>query len=346
MIPTNDKAVFLQKNYTELNRMISKVALDYHYRGHLEDLIQDFYLKILTSDIIESYRQDFHGPETVTKISTYIYPMIKNFIIMKFRTKDYRFSNFSLSNQDEGCDDGFFDSLKKASDYDIEVIDHNQIVEENEHAEEDINFIKDKFEEMGLDKMFPLDKKKDKSFEAVEECTLLNIFRHLYDGFTNRDIARMYGVSYMYITYLKQYLAKRLMKKGLKPFFKACRPEILYCKIKGLEAAGYFAVDGFIVLKDSEAVLKERECVKKFPWPLYFRQKLKEEGILIVEENCLVFSKDYKFSAPSTAASIIYGGHAGGLTAWKNKDGKCLKDLQLKGMQYDHSKMPKMPVCS
>jgi hypothetical protein len=58
------------------------------------------------------------------------------------------------------------------------------------------------------------------------------------------------------------------------------------------------------------------------------RQKLKEEGLLSVETNHLLFNKDVEFSSPSAAASVIHGGHANGLTAWKNRAGKSLKELE------------------
>jgi len=41
-----------------------------------------------------------------------------------------------------------------------------------------------------------------------------------------------------------------------------------------------------------------------------------------------VFVKDTEFSSPSSAAAVIHGGSANGLTAWVNANGKSLKDLQ------------------
>jgi hypothetical protein len=38
--------------------------------------------------------------------------------------------------------------------------------------------------------------------------------------------------------------------------------------------------------------------------------------------------KDVEFSNPSAAAAVIHGGNANGLTAWKNKKGKTLKQLE------------------
>lgn len=104
--------------------------------------------------------------------------------------------------------------------------------------------------------------------------------------------------------------------------------EILYCEIKGLKARGRLTPNGFLVLKGSQAVPKERASSKKYPWPLNMRQRLKGKGVLSVSEDHLVFTRDEEFSSPSAAAAVVHGGHANGLVAWKNKDGKTLREIE------------------
>jgi hypothetical protein len=104
--------------------------------------------------------------------------------------------------------------------------------------------------------------------------------------------------------------------------------QLLTCKIKDVIATGYLTPNGIVVLSGSQAVLEERPSTKKYPHPSHVRQKLKDEGILVAEENHLLFTKDVEFSSPSAAASVIHGGHANGLTGWKNKAGKTLKELE------------------
>ncbi|NTV15795.1 MAG: GIY-YIG nuclease family protein [Desulfobulbaceae bacterium] len=103
----------------------------------------------------------------------------------------------------------------------------------------------------------------------------------------------------------------------------------LYCDIKGIRAIGHLSPNGFVVLKDSQAVLAERASTQKYPWPHNMREQLKEEGTLVIQSDCLVFTRDREFSSPSAAASIIHGGHANGLTAWKDNQGKTLKEIEL-----------------
>jgi hypothetical protein len=54
--------------------------------------------------------------------------------------------------------------------------------------------------------------------------------------------------------------------------------------------------------------------------------------VLIQELDKLVFSKDYEFTSPSAAASVIHGGHANGLREWKDGKGASLKELEQKDM--------------
>jgi hypothetical protein len=61
-------------------------------------------------------------------------------------------------------------------------------------------------------------------------------------------------------------------------------------------------------------------------------EQLLSEGTVTKEADRLVFTKDYEFSSPSAAASVIHGGHANGLIAWKNDKGVTLKDLEQKEM--------------
>jgi Domain of unknown function (DUF4357) len=105
--------------------------------------------------------------------------------------------------------------------------------------------------------------------------------------------------------------------------------ETLTCEIKGLKATGHLTPNGMVVLSGSQAVLNERPSSQKYPWPVNMRQRLRDEGALRAQQSdCLLFTKDVEFTSPSAAAAVIHGGHANGLTAWKNKNGKTLKELE------------------
>jgi hypothetical protein len=58
------------------------------------------------------------------------------------------------------------------------------------------------------------------------------------------------------------------------------------------------------------------------------RDKLVADNTLVRDGDHWRFSKDTEFSSPSAAAAVIHGGGANGLTAWKNQDGKTLKQVE------------------
>src|SRR6266849_1132919 len=98
----------------------------------------------------------------------------------------------------------------------------------------------------------------------------------------------------------------------------------LYCEIKGLRATGQLTPSGFVVLKGSQAVLKERASAKQYPNAIAPRRRVIEDRTLVQEGPHLVVRRDAEFSSPSAAAAVVHGGSANGLLAWKTKDGKTL----------------------
>lgn len=115
----------------------------------------------------------------------------------------------------------------------------------------------------------------------------------------------------------------------LVPATKGTSAIELACKIKNLVARGQRSPQGFVVLKGSEAVLHMRTAGMKATWLISLRQKLIQSKILSPSGLKFVFIQDYQFSSPSTAAAVIKGGHANGLTSWKTPDGKTLKQLEF-----------------
>jgi hypothetical protein len=103
---------------------------------------------------------------------------------------------------------------------------------------------------------------------------------------------------------------------------------LLTCEIKGLKASGRLTPNGMVVLAGSQAVLTERPSSKDYPWPIHMRQKLKDEGALREASDHLEFTRDVEFTSPSAAATVVHGGHANGLIAWKDAKGRTLKRLE------------------
>lgn len=104
--------------------------------------------------------------------------------------------------------------------------------------------------------------------------------------------------------------------------------QILVCKIKGLKATGHLTPTGFVVLKGSQAVLKERASAHDYPYTLATRKRFIEDGTVVQDGEHYKFTRDAEFSSPSAAATVVHGGSANGLLAWKSKGGKTLKELE------------------
>jgi hypothetical protein len=102
---------------------------------------------------------------------------------------------------------------------------------------------------------------------------------------------------------------------------------MLFCRLKGAEARGQRTPNGFVVFRDSTAVFEDRPSAQSYPYVLAQRRELITNGTLIEKNGLFAFTKNTEFTSPSAAAAVIHGGSANGLTAWKNGDGKSLKQL-------------------
>jgi hypothetical protein len=113
-------------------------------------------------------------------------------------------------------------------------------------------------------------------------------------------------------------------KREFKPKQKQ---EIFIIKgARGADAQGESTSDGFVVFKGSKAANTTVNSMT--PSFVKLRANLIDDKILIDKVEYFEFSEDYIFSSPSTAAVIVMGRNANGLTEWKQKDGKTLKDFE------------------
>ena len=95
---------------------------------------------------------------------------------------------------------------------------------------------------------------------------------------------------------------------------------------RGADGQGEPTSDGFVVFKSSKAAGSTvPSTTQNF---LILRQNLINQGVLIDRGEYLEFQDDYIFSSPSTASSIVLGRNSNGLTEWRLKDGKTLKDFE------------------
>lgn len=81
--------------------------------------------------------------------------------------------------------------------------------------------------------------------------------------------------------------------------------------------------DGFAVMQGSiiasSTVQSMSESLKKL------RSSLIEKGII---DETFKFTRDYIFTSPSLAATIVMGRNANGRTEWKNEEHKSIRDIE------------------
>lgn len=92
---------------------------------------------------------------------------------------------------------------------------------------------------------------------------------------------------------------------------------------RGADAKGIIVADGFAVLKNSKIAASTAPSMSISLKNL--RTKLINDKI--IDEN-FKFTKDYIFTSPSLAASIVMGRNANGRTEWKTSDHKTLKEFE------------------
>jgi hypothetical protein len=104
---------------------------------------------------------------------------------------------------------------------------------------------------------------------------------------------------------------------------------LLFCNGKGIKATGYESTKGFVVKAGSEAVGIAVPSMKEYVRGGYdLREDLIKNGVLAATGDKLVFSQDYVFSSPSTAAAVLLGRSTNGRVDWKDDKGRTLKELQ------------------
>lgn len=118
------------------------------------------------------------------------------------------------------------------------------------------------------------------------------------------------------------------MKRETSPLKENAQAVFSIVSARGANAHGEPSTDGFVVFRGS------RIANSVVPSITASFKKLRDElilnGIISIQGETLQFTEDYIFSSPSTAAVIVMGRNANGLTEWKLKDGTSLKDFESK----------------
>ena len=95
---------------------------------------------------------------------------------------------------------------------------------------------------------------------------------------------------------------------------------------RGAYGIGKTTSEGFVVFENSQVA---DPVTKSYPKTIQkLRDTLISEGVIVKDNDKLIIKQDYLFSSSSSAAMIIMGCSANGLTSWKMKSGKTLQDYE------------------
>jgi len=100
--------------------------------------------------------------------------------------------------------------------------------------------------------------------------------------------------------------------------------------IRGADGKGRPSAEGFILYKNSKIA---DPVTNSYPKSMkILRDKLLDEKLITKTNSELVLTEDSVFSSSSTAAMIVMGRSANGLSEWKTEDGKNLRDYENEGI--------------
>lgn len=108
----------------------------------------------------------------------------------------------------------------------------------------------------------------------------------------------------------------------------------LFLTIGNIKAKAVLTSNGILVEEGSE--LNETETNSLSGNYSNLRKTLHDKGIVKKTGSMIRFLEDFEFSSPSQAAAIILGYSINGRTAWKNKKGESLKEIEERLLEKEN----------
>jgi len=99
--------------------------------------------------------------------------------------------------------------------------------------------------------------------------------------------------------------------------------ELFYCQGRGADAKGRMTAEGMVVLAESRCAVEPTAAATPDTLKAQ-RQRLLEQGVLRLDDDVPVFTKDYLFKSPSGAACAVMYRNANGWREWKTRGGQSL----------------------
>ena len=119
-------------------------------------------------------------------------------------------------------------------------------------------------------------------------------------------------------------LGHKVFQQKVSPKGKLGKGIFLIKAARGADAKGQPTSDGFVVFKGSKVATSIVDSMTKSF--VAMRDRLIEKGVIVQKGDSMEIEEDYIFTSPSTAAVMVLGRNANGLTEWKLPDGTTLKE--------------------
>jgi len=158
---------------------------------------------------------------------------------------------------------------------------------------------------------------------------LINTQRPTQSSISESDKAEMEEFLSNILTLISTlgYNAFEQIRQVDKKVFSEKEEDLFYISaIRGADGIGKTTSEGFVVFENSQVADPVTNSYPKTMQKL--REILISEGVIVKEQDKMIIKKDYLFSSSSSAAMIIMGRSANGLTEWKMKSGKTLQDYE------------------
>lgn len=224
MVNTSSVRTFIRENDQQLRYLVSHLCSHYQIdptTDSVNDIVQEVYLKILTKGLLEKYKPNYHGHKT--QLSTYIYAVIRNIIRSWKKSPECRMASFrsypSEFYQDSDTCDDFEIILRchRVSSHFHDISHRNAVSDDPDGLGAELR----KFEQTWLpkhDKKYKLKRRRNKSVKT-SGCSLAEVYRMMSIGMTSHEIAQHYGVSDMFVSYMKRDIAQILSEYGIESEF-------------------------------------------------------------------------------------------------------------------------------
>ena len=136
----------------------------------------------------------------------------------------------------------------------------------------------------------------------------------------NADVHEVFESAEVLLSSLGYHLFEREDTSG-----SSDEQHIFYCRRGGAEARGVYNEDGLVVLEGS--IARKDMLASSHPGLQEQRDRLVAAGTLEETAKGFRFTRNWPFSSPSAAASVLAGGSANGWIEWKDDAGRTLDEV-------------------